>query len=152
MYKSLVIILSFYFSLLQLPLFGQESKGGMEFFHGSFSEALEKANAEGKIIFMDAFTTWCGPCRRMASSTFPDSEVGGFYNANFINLKVDMEKGEGPDLSIRYSVNSYPTLLYIDGTGKVVHKGVGMRGPEQFIELGREALKRMTAPGSLQKI
>ena len=151
MYKSLVIILSFYFSLLQLPMFGQESKGGMEFFHGSFSEALEKANAEGKIIFMDAFTTWCGPCRRMASSTFPDSEVGGFYNANFINLKVDMEKGEGPDLSIRYSVNSYPTLLYIDGTGKVVHKGVGMRGPEQFIELGREALKKNDRSGEFAK-
>ena len=61
MYKSLVLSLSLFFTLQQAALFGQESKGGMEFFHGTFSEALEKANVEGKIIFMDAFTPLFSP-------------------------------------------------------------------------------------------
>ena len=44
-------------------------------------------------------------------------QVGGnYYNANFINIKVDiMEKEEGPQIASTYGVGSYPTLLYIDG-------------------------------------
>ncbi|MBK9632305.1 MAG: thioredoxin family protein [Saprospiraceae bacterium] len=125
---------------------------GIEFFHGSFQEALDKAQAEGKLVFMDAFTTWCGPCRRMAANTFPDASVGNFYNENFINLKVDMEKGEGRDLSLRYAINSYPTLLYIDGQGKVVHRVSGGRAPEPFIELGKEALKKIDKSADFAKL
>lgn len=125
---------------------------GIDFFHGSFQEGLDKAKAEGKLVFVDAFTTWCGPCRRMAANTFPDPSVGSFYNENFINMKIDMEKGEGPNIAVRYAVNSYPTLIYIDGSGKVVHKVSGARGPEAFIELGRDALKKNDRSGDYAKL
>ncbi|MBK9272708.1 MAG: thioredoxin family protein [Saprospiraceae bacterium] len=125
---------------------------GIQFFQGSFQEALDKAQVEGKLVFMDAYTTWCGPCRRMAANTFPDPMVGDYYNENFINLKVDMEKGEGRDLSIRYAINSYPTLLYIDGQGKIVHRVSGARGPEAFIDLGKEALKKNDKSGDYAKL
>ena len=49
-----------------------ETTKGIQFFHGTFAEALEKANKEGKLIFMDAYTSWCGPCKRMSASVFPD--------------------------------------------------------------------------------
>ncbi len=132
--------------------FAQEKIGGMEFFHGTFQQALEQAKAQDKIIFMDAFTSWCGPCKRMAASTFPDHSVGEYYNSNFINLKVDMEKEEGPSLAQQYSVKSYPTLLYLDSDGKVVHRASGMRGPEDFIELGKEAMKKIDKSSSFEKM
>ena len=77
---------------------------------------------------------------------------GSFFNANFINMKVDMEKDEGPDLSIKYEVNAYPTLLFIDKTGKLVHKGTGARPPDGLIDLGRDALKKNDRSGDYEKM
>jgi len=125
---------------------------GINFFHGTFAEALAQAAKEDKLIFMDAFTTWCGPCRRMASTVFVDEAVGNFYNANFINVKMDMEKGEGPELGQRYSVRSYPTLLYINSEGKIVHNSSGARPPESFIELGQDAIKKFDKSGNWAKL
>jgi thiol-disulfide isomerase/thioredoxin len=144
------------FVILLNPCLHSQGEGtglkGIRFFQGTFDEALKKAEQEEKLIFMDAFTTWCGPCKRMAANVFPDQAVGEFYNANFINLKIDMEKGEGPGLAQRYGVRSYPTLLYIDSDGKVVHNGAGARPPEAFIELGQEALKKFDKSGSWEKL
>jgi len=135
--------------------FSQEENSGLKgirFHHGTFAEALAKAEKEDKLVFMDAFTTWCGPCKRMAASVFPDEMVVEFYNANFINVKMDMEKGEGPGLAQKYGVRSYPTLLYIGADGKVVHNASGARPSEAFIELGQEALKKFYKSISLGKL
>lgn len=117
--------------------FAQAQKG-IEFLH-SFEEAMAQAQKENKLIFMDAYTTWCGPCKMLNRNTFPDEEVGKFYNKNFVNLKMDMEKGEGPALAKKYGVRVYPTLLFIDRFGKIVHQAAGYRGPKAFIELGKKA-------------
>ena len=147
------IKLIFSLFIMSSTIFGLNAQeSGIEFFKGSFQEALDKAKTEDKLIFMDAFTTWCGPCRRMSSNVFPDPAVGDFYNQNFINLKVDMEKGEGPTLSGKYSVASYPTLLYIDFNGKIVHRSSGGRPPEAFIELGKEALKKQGRAEDFEKM
>ncbi|MFN4256425.1 MAG: thioredoxin family protein, partial [Saprospiraceae bacterium] len=69
---------------------------GMNFEHGTWAEVLAKAKAENKPIFMDAYTVWCGPCKMMSNQTFPDAKVAELFNARFVNVKVDMEKGEGP--------------------------------------------------------
>ncbi|MCI1266652.1 MAG: thioredoxin domain-containing protein [Saprospiraceae bacterium] len=153
MQKSLLQLLFSLLFMISSKSYAQETKsGGIEFFHGSFKEALALAEKEGKLIFMDAFTVWCGPCKRMAANTFPDPTVGSFFNANFINMKVDMEKDEGPDLSIKYEVNAYPTLLFIDKTGKLVHKGTGARPPDGLIDLGRDALKKNDRSGDYEKM
>ena len=68
---------------------------GIEFFHGTWEEALLKAKTEDKLIFVDAFTTWCGPCKNMAANTFPDPAVGELFNKYFISMKIDMEKEMG---------------------------------------------------------
>lgn len=127
-------------SLLLLPIFAAAQ--GMNFEHGEWAATLQKAKTENKLIFMDAFTTWCGPCKMMAKQTFPDAAVGEFYNANFVNVKMDMEKGEGIELAKKYDVNLYPTLLFIDGSGAVVHRVAGFHGPAEFLDLGKTA----TAP------
>lgn len=115
---------------------------GIDFFHGTLKEAQELAAKEHKLIFMDAYTSWCGPCKRMAKEVFSTEEAGAFFNEHFINLKVDMEKGEGPKLASKYRVNSYPTLLFLNEKGEVVHAAKGGRGVAQFIDLGKAALSK----------
>jgi thiol-disulfide isomerase/thioredoxin len=127
---------------LLLSVFALSTAGaqGMSFSDKSWSDILAQAKQQNKIIFLDAYTSWCGPCKMMARNTFTDAEVGKFYNANFVNAKIDMEKGEGPDLAQRYNVEAYPTLLYINGNGDVVHRALGYHEPEQFLAVGRKAL------------
>ena len=124
--------------LLFIPSF--LSAQGIEFYHGSWSEALDKAKSEEKLIFVDAFASWCGPCKRMASQTFPDEEVGAFFNANFICMKIDMEKPENSEFASKYPVRSYPTLMFIDSEGKMVMKDIGAKNVPQLIETGQKAL------------
>ncbi|QVY65013.1 thioredoxin family protein [Polaribacter sp. Q13] len=113
---------------------------GIEFEHGTFQEALDKAKKENKLVFMDCYTTWCGPCKWMTKEIFPLKEVGDFYNENFVSIKVDMEKGEGIALNNTYSVNAYPTLLFIAPDGKLVHKLVGGKQAKDLIAGGEIAI------------
>jgi len=110
---------------------------GIKFFEGTWEEALKAAKKQNKLIFLDVYATWCGPCKRLAALTFPDPEVGKYYNERFINVKVDGEKGEGPMLRQRYNVRGYPTLLFINHKGEVVKSTAGFRDPANFLELGK---------------
>ncbi len=104
-----------------------------------WSDALQQAKAEDKLIFVDAYAVWCGPCKMMDRNTFTDEAVGTFFNSNFINVKIDMEKGEGIELAQQYGVRAYPTFLFIDGDGKVAHRLVGYYEPAPFLEASRVA-------------
>jgi len=118
-----------------------QTNEGIHFEHGTFEEALAKAKKENKMIFMDCYTSWCGPCKQVAKNIFPQKKVGDFYNENFINVKFDMEKGEGVDLHDRYNVDVYPTFIYIDKHGDVVHRFVGGMSAEGFLWHGDAASK-----------
>ncbi len=115
------------------------AQNGIHFSEGTWAQLLEKAATEKKIIFLDAQTAWCGPCKRMARDAFPDSLLGNFYNTHFVNVTIDMEKGEGPSLAQKYGVMAYPTLLFIDKTGKVLHSGVGYHNASELLALATEA-------------
>jgi thioredoxin-related protein len=119
-----------------LTIFAQD---GMVFTEGNWESILKQAKEQDKVIFFDAYTTWCGPCKMLAKNVFPTAEVGDYYNANFINVSFDMEKGEGIELAKRYDVEVYPTLLFIDGDGNIVHRTAGYMQPEQFLQLGKDA-------------
>lgn len=137
MKKILVVIAALF---LCSNLFSQ----GIKFEHVTFAEALVKAKKENKLVFMDCYTSWCGPCKMLARNIFTQKEVGGFYNKNFVNLKVDMEKGEGPELAKKYNIKAYPTLLFINGDGEVVHTKLGAGGSaNDFVELGKTACDPM---------
>ncbi|TKC12736.1 DUF255 domain-containing protein [Pedobacter polaris] len=104
-----------------------------------WSTVLEKAKKENKMIFLDGYATWCGPCKKMDAETYKDQAVADYYNVNFINVKYDMEKGEGPMLAERYFVNAYPNLLFINPEGVLLHKGVGYNEAADFVTLGKAA-------------
>jgi len=115
---------------------------GIKFHKGDWAAALDAAKAQDKLIFMDAYTTWCGPCKIMSRDVFPNKAVGEFFNENFINVKMDMEKGEGRKLAQKYKVRAYPTLLFVDGDGKIVHKDMGMKPADRFLKLGKFAVNK----------
>lgn len=125
--------------------------GGIEFFHGTWKEAIEEAKKQDKIIFVDAYATWCGPCKRMAKNVFTQDEVGEYYNANFINLKLDMEKGEGKKFRQTYPVSAFPTLFYIDYTGEVILQVKGAQKVDGFIKLGKNAISKVDRSGEFAK-
>lgn len=118
----------------------EQNSEGMRFFEGTFEEALQLAKKENKLIFMDCYGPWCGPCAQMVRLIFPLKEVGDFYNEHFINMKRDMEKGEGKTLCKRYNVVSYPTWLFINDKGYVVLSSSGFKKVEEFLAMGKEAL------------
>ncbi len=126
--------------VLFLPLFSAGQKSGIAFQQASWSQLLAKAKTEKKIIFVDAFATWCGPCKSMSADVFTDEAVGNFFNRNFINAKIDMEAGEGITIASRYNVGAYPTYLFINGDGKLLHKAIGYKEAEAFINTGLNAL------------
>ena len=90
--KSLISIIAFL--MLSFTAFCQ---GGVNFEHITFDEALAKAKAENKLVFMDCYTSWCGPCKYMSETIFPQEKAGEFFNPKFVCVKFDMEKGEGPE-------------------------------------------------------
>lgn len=127
-------------TLFILPISGAAQNRSINFESGSFEDILKKAQTENKLVMLDAYTTWCGPCKRMTQTVFTDNKVADFYNTHFINAKFDMEKGEGPKIKDRYEIRAYPTILFINGKGEMVHIGVGWTNPKYFIELGKKAM------------
>lgn len=105
---------------------------------------LATAKKDKKIIFFDAYTSWCGPCKMMAKDVFTKDNVADLFNTTFLNVKYDMEKGEGPALKDKFEVSAYPTYLFINGDGEVVHKIVGSMSAPEFMEEAKKALN----PGS----
>lgn len=141
MMKKIILLL-----LFTIPLLIQAQDTGIQFQHeASWKEILAKAKAENKYIFMDCFTTWCGPCKYMSASIFPLKEVGDFINDKFISVAVQLDTTDkdndavkswyqgGHDIAEKYKIRAYPTYLVFDADGKPVHRFVGSSPAEEFL-------------------
>jgi thioredoxin 1 len=113
---------------------------GITFIEADWNKALAEAKKQHKLIFLDAYTSWCGPCKLLKKNTFSDKAAGDFFNTHFVNVAVDMEKGFGPALLEKYGVNAFPTLLIIDENGKKVSFSRGFIPAEVLIEFGKDGL------------
>ncbi len=135
-----------------------QSSEGIQFDHQlSWAQIKQKAKKENKYIFLDAFTTWCVPCRIMTKNIFPLKEVGDFFNKNFINVAAQFDKTNKDDIYTRnwykdveeihsqYKVDSYPTYLFFTPEGNLIHfiKGGTTTGAE-FVKKAEEALNPKT--------
>lgn len=116
--------------------------GGIEFFQGTWKEALEKSKQENKPIFLDVYATWCGPCRRLKRNTFSDKVVGRYFNERFINVALDGEIGEGLELANQFAIRGYPTLVIVDNYGKALSSTSGYSDPKDLVQFGEFGLKK----------
>ena len=130
-------------------VFGQ----GIEFMDNEpWSKVLQRAKEQSRLIFMDCYTVWCGPCKGLAQDVFPQKQVGDFFNAHFVNVKYDMEKGDGKMLREKYKeyIIGFPTLLLLDGDGNVVHQMAGYQKAENLIAGMKAGMEGKSLP-ALQK-
>ena len=128
----LLIILSF-------SSYGSVNKG-IEFKEGSWSEIMNEAKKQNKLIFIDIYTTWCGPCKMMSAKVFTVNIIGEKFNESFVNFKIDAEKGEGIELAKKYAIAAYPTYLFVNGNGDLVYRAMGAMPAEKFIVEADKAL------------
>ena len=120
------------------------AQGGVDFQHLTYSEALKKAKAKNKLVFVDCYTTWCGPCKHMTEVVFPQAKAGEFFNPRFVCVKFDMEKGEGKELVTKLGVPAYPTFVIVRPDGTVQHRIVGGGDLDDFIERVQLGLNEKT--------
>jgi len=137
--------------LLPLLAFAQEK--GIHFQHGlTWQQVKEKAKAENKYIFIDCFTTWCGPCRYMSANIFPLEEVGNVFNDKFISIKIQLDSTANDNEEVKswfkdafaiakeYNVRAYPTYLFFDPNANIVHRAVGSSDAKEFITKAENAM------------
>lgn len=104
-----------------------------------FAEAVAQAKAEKKMVFLDCYTSWCGPCKMMARDIFPQKKVGDFMNPKFICIKIDMEKGEGPSLTQKFQVSAFPTFIIFNSDAQEIGRFLGGSDADGFIDRVKKA-------------
>lgn len=114
---------------------------GIKFFTGSWKDVLAEAKRQNKPVFVDIYTTWCGPCKLMAKQAFPDAKVGEKFNASFVSYQIDAEKGEGIELAKKYAVTAYPTSLYVSANGELIHRAIGYGGIKGMLDEADKAIE-----------
>jgi len=142
MKKQLLIVSALFISMLS---FSQ----GIEFEHGTWKEVLEKAQLSNKPIFIDFYSEYCGPCKKMSVHIFPLAEVGRVYNANFVCYQVNGDKGEGIKIAKKYGVISFPTFLFINSDGTLFSRYLGTMEADRFIGISVIAKAEMNDPKPL---
>lgn len=138
--------------LVSFQGFAQQNTGIQFTNNLSWEQIKSKARAENRYIFLDVYTTWCGPCKQMAKDIFPLKEVGDFYNANFINVKVQIDVTKNDDDEVKawykdaqqiaktYTIQAFPTYLFLNPQGELVHRVLGGSSADRFISRGKDAL------------
>jgi thiol-disulfide isomerase/thioredoxin len=121
----------------------------IQFSHENFATVSARAKKEKKLIFIDFYTVWCGPCRKMAAEVFKQPAVAELYNSKFVNYKLDAERGEGIALAKKYEVAYYPSFVFIDADGNLYNKSVGYQKDSTFMALALQTQKEFETPDNL---
>ena len=128
------------------------SAQGVSFQDLSLEKALEKSKIENKFVFIDFYTSWCGPCKLMDAQVFPKEDVGEYFNEKFISLKLNAESGEeGPRLANKFKIRAYPTFVILNEKGELVHMFAGgILDTQKFIDKVETTFDDSKAFGKLQ--
>jgi thiol-disulfide isomerase/thioredoxin len=122
----------------------------------TWEQVKAQARSENKYIFVDCYTTWCGPCKRM-DEIYANDSVKGYLSNGFISVKLQMDRtvndnetvmswyNEADTFRREYRVTAFPTFIFFSPDGEIVHKDVGFKPVIDFITMAREA----TTPGKI---
>ena len=113
----------------------------------TLEQASAKAKAENKLIFLDCYTTWCGPCKKMAKETFTLAEVGAVMNPKFVNIQIDMESAYGAPLAKKLQIQAYPTFVIFNADGQEISRFLGYHDAPSFLKVLEEKGKDDASAG-----
>src|SRR5579864_9669023 len=95
-------------SAVSIYMFCFSQSNGMHFEEGmSWQQVLAKAKKENKYIFVDCYTTWCGPCKYMSKEIFPLKETGDAVNPHYICIGIQIEDRKSTRLNSSHMSISY---------------------------------------------
>lgn len=106
----------------------------------ALSEALLKAEKENKYIFIDFYTPWCSPCKMMTREVFPQKNVGDYFNQHFISLSLNGDDIAYKSIVNEFVITSYPSFIFLNSKGELIHRGMDGMNMDEFIELGETAI------------
>ncbi len=117
----------------------QRAKQEINFSTADYKHVLASAKASKKKIFIDAYASWCAPCKELQKVTFKDTKAASYFNKNFINMRIDVEKGEGVKLAKKWGISGLPTLLILDQNGHVLDSHIGYVDGNGLMEFAKDA-------------
>jgi len=117
------------------------AQASLQFEAKSWEEAKMMASELNRPIFIDAYASWCGPCKMMDRQVFTSKKIKDYFEREFVNLKLDMEQGKGRELSRTWRIRAYPTLLFASANGEILSSTIGYQNVDQLLRLGRSALQ-----------
>lgn len=144
---SIIIVFTM---ILHVTLHAQNRS--IDFKHITLEEAFKMSGTTGKTVFVDCYTQWCGPCKAMSANVFTIDTVADYFNANFINIKLDMETEEGKKYAKPYKVEAYPSFLLLNSKGELLFKFIGGMPAGQFMAKIREGLNPDNKVATMDKM
>jgi len=107
------------------PLYGTERDTSLNYFEGSWEEALDRSVETGKPMMLSILANWCYWCKAMKETTFKDPEVLDILNNEFVLYRANAEEKKGEKLSAKFRATSLPVLIFIDSEGNLIDKNTG---------------------------
>jgi len=98
----------------------------------SFDDAQKLALATNKLMLVDFWASWCGPCKKMDSESWNNDDVG-LLMRNYIPVKINIDKNNY--LASKYGVEGIPFIFIMDGNGKVLYKEMSYKSKREVITI-----------------
>src|SRR4051812_16754805 len=146
--KQLILLICL---LLSSPLLAQ-SQTEKPFQHfENWKAVLSEAKAKKKNIFIDAYTTWCGPCKQMDKEVYTSPDIMGYIDSNFIAVKVQMDQSpnDSPEIKAWYNdaklmmanfnIKAFPSFIFLDTDGNLIQVYLGYQPVAEFLSTLKEA-------------
>lgn len=129
-----------YILLLGLALCATPAAGQINFFGGTYEEALKKAREEKKDLFVDFYAVWCEPCKMMVKEVFTEPGLSAYFNEHFVCVQLDVEAAANKKVAARFNVGALPTLVFISRNDKELRRAMGMQDADALLREAKIAL------------
>jgi thiol-disulfide isomerase/thioredoxin len=87
-----------------------------------YQKARIESERQKKMLIIDFYTTWCGPCKMLDNAIFYDSTFNKKLAKNFVLLKYNAEKDSVFNIALKHHINLYPTNIILNSDGFVLHR------------------------------
>jgi len=136
------IVIVCFCAFIKLNKVEDKEKTEVLFIEQDWAKTLQTSKDSHKLIFLDLYATWCGPCKMLKKNTFTNKDVAEYFNSHFVNASVDVEKGIGITLAEQYNVSMLPTLIVANQDGKPILFTTGYLEPKEILRFAKAAVEK----------